>query len=51
MPKKLLSATETPIEHMANTAAIEYRTKIHLISFNQNPPSILINSKLLFLML
>lgn len=34
MPTGLLRATETPIVHIAKTAAIEYRTKIHLISFN-----------------
>lgn len=34
----LRNATETPIAHIAKIAAIEYKTKIHLISFIENPP-------------
>ncbi len=39
-PRMLLRPTATPIPHMAKTAEIEKNTKIHFISFNENPPSI-----------
>ncbi len=37
-PKMLRSPTATPIAHIDKIAAIEYRTKIHFISFTENPP-------------